>query len=104
MPYLRYVKIIRLRPDPPKPRLYEVSFRDSSTKELSATAVDRAVTRHANILKGVEVPTDFDSYEARLVKFQDLHINAAALEKKQHGCRAGAFLHKQAVRRRFLSD
>jgi hypothetical protein len=74
MPYLRYVRITRLRPDPPKPRLYEVSFRDGTTMEVPAQAIDRAMTRHANILAGVEVATDLDSYEARLMNSRNYTI------------------------------
>jgi flagellar biosynthesis GTPase FlhF len=49
--------------------------------DLPAHAIDRAVTRHANILKGGEVATDIENYESPLMTFQELHIKAAARER-----------------------
>ena len=77
--YLRYVKVLRCLPCTP-PRPYVVSYRDGTTMTITGQDLDRATTRHDNILQDKEVPTDF-SVNAPTTKFQLFHINAAAQEK-----------------------
>jgi hypothetical protein len=80
-PRLRYVKVIRCLPDPPKPRLFVLSFRDGATMQVTGETIDRAQTRHNDILKDREAINDFSTPDAHYVTFLSAHINAAENEK-----------------------
>jgi hypothetical protein len=77
--YLRYVKVMKF----PKvgTRLYVLAYRDASTFEITPEHLDLALVRSTNIRNGLEVPNDFHDPDAKHVKFQLLHINAAQVEK-----------------------
>ncbi len=80
-PRLRYVKGIRCLPDPPKPRLFVLSFRDGATMQVTGQILDRAQTRHNDILQDKEVLNDFTTPAARYITFLTGHITEAENEK-----------------------
>jgi hypothetical protein len=80
-PRLRYVKVIQCLPDPPKPRLFVLSFRDGTTMKVTGETLDRAQTRHTDILADKEVLNDFTTSNARYVTFLLAHITEAKNEK-----------------------